>query len=106
MVLDLDGYFCFHPGGKFVLSHNVGRDISKFFYGGYNLDGNLTQGDKPGYNHSNYARMIVNGMIVAQLEREPETVKCSLDEKNQVFVDKSKLIKTLFLENVEGNKLS
>jgi len=59
MVLDLDGYFCFHPGGRFVLKHNVGKDISKFFYGGYNLDGNL-DGDKPGYNHSSYARMIVN----------------------------------------------
>jgi cytochrome b involved in lipid metabolism len=30
-----------HPGGKFVIEHNIGRDVSKFFYGGYSLDGNL-----------------------------------------------------------------
>ena len=35
LVLDLDGYERLHPGGKFVLNRNVGRDISKFFYGGY-----------------------------------------------------------------------
>lgn len=35
LILDLDGYERLHPGGKFVLNRNVGRDISKFFYGGY-----------------------------------------------------------------------
>ena len=37
LVLDIDGYERIHPGGKFVLTHNYGRDISKFFFGGYNL---------------------------------------------------------------------
>ena len=37
LVLDVDGYERNHPGGKFVLTHNYGRDISKFFFGGYNL---------------------------------------------------------------------
>ena len=27
-----------HPGGKFVIEHNIGRDISKFFFGGYSLE--------------------------------------------------------------------
>ena len=35
LVLDLKGYQLLHPGGKFNLMHNVGRDISKFFFGGY-----------------------------------------------------------------------
>ena len=37
LVLNLNGYDKFHPGGKFVLKQNFGRDISKFFNGGYSL---------------------------------------------------------------------
>jgi cytochrome b involved in lipid metabolism len=36
-VLDIYEFEKFHPGGKFVLQHNVGRDITKFFIGAYNL---------------------------------------------------------------------
>mmetsp|Transcript_18509 Transcript_18509/g.13305 ORF Transcript_18509/g.13305 Transcript_18509/m.13305 type:complete len:84 (+) Transcript_18509:1118-1369(+) len=60
MILNVGDFINHHPGGRFVLTHNIGRDISKFFYGGYNLEGNT--GSKPGQGHihSNYARMIVN----------------------------------------------
>ena len=41
LVLDLGshltGYAIFHPGGKFILEQNIGRDISKFFFGGYSM---------------------------------------------------------------------
>jgi len=36
-VIDFGEYDDFHPGGKFVLRKNIGRDISKFFYGSYKL---------------------------------------------------------------------
>jgi len=65
MVLDVKDFINHHPGGRFVLTHNIGRDISKFFYGGYSLEGNSGADPKPGYNHSNYSRMIVNKIIVA-----------------------------------------
>lgn len=35
MVLDFGDFHMFHPGGKFVLEKNVGRDITKFYYGSY-----------------------------------------------------------------------
>ena len=35
LVLDVSSYLYNHPGGQFLISHNIGRDISKFFYGGY-----------------------------------------------------------------------
>ena len=35
LVLSMNGYERIHPGGKFLLTRNYGRDISKFFYGGY-----------------------------------------------------------------------
>ena len=38
LVLDISKYKFYHPGGLFVLEHNIGRDISKFFYGGYQLE--------------------------------------------------------------------
>ncbi len=49
-----------------MIRHNVGHDISKYFYGGYNLEGNL--GKKPafGHTHSAIARMVVNDLIVAK----------------------------------------
>jgi cytochrome b involved in lipid metabolism len=45
LVIDIEKFQDKHPGGKFVINHNIGRDISKFFYGGYSLEGNL--GRKP-----------------------------------------------------------
>ena len=53
-----------HIGGKFVIKINIGRDISKFFYGGYCLEDN--QGPRPaeGQYHSNYARLLVNDLII------------------------------------------
>jgi cytochrome b involved in lipid metabolism len=38
LVLDIGRFMGEHPGGLFALEHNVGRDISKFFYGGYSLE--------------------------------------------------------------------
>ncbi len=35
LVLDVHEFDGMHPGGKFVIQNNIGRDISKFFYGGY-----------------------------------------------------------------------
>ena len=40
-VLDISEFIWHHPGGQFTLSHYVGCDISKFFYGGYSMEGNL-----------------------------------------------------------------
>ena len=36
-VLNLKEWEIYHPGGKFVLLKNVGRDITKFWYGGYQM---------------------------------------------------------------------
>jgi cytochrome b involved in lipid metabolism len=35
LVLDVEGYLIHHPGGQFVMTRNYGRDISKYFFGGY-----------------------------------------------------------------------
>jgi len=35
MVIDVSDIESNHPGGSYLITHNIGRDISKFFYGGY-----------------------------------------------------------------------
>ena len=37
LVLRTDGYEKIHPGGKFTIVKNFGRDIAKFYYGNYSL---------------------------------------------------------------------
>ena len=71
LVLDLDkslvplvSYTKVHPGGKFVLMKNFGRDISKFFYGGYAL----VNPGMPAVTHSLYALRIAKTLVVGVLE--------------------------------------
>lgn len=69
MVLDVEKFISQHPGGRFVLQHNIGRDISKFFYGGYSLEGNMGRSPAQGYAHSTYARRIVNDLAIAHYQK-------------------------------------
>lgn len=69
LVLNVYDFIAVHPGGKFVINHNVGSDISKFFFGGYCLEDNLT-GRSVGHAHSVYAKMIVNDLAIAVLDAD------------------------------------
>ncbi len=53
-----------HPGGKFNLTHNLGRDVSKFFFGGYSLVNSFNV--KP-HTHSQPALDIVKSLVVGVL---------------------------------------
>lgn len=66
LVLNVAKFRFYHPGGKFSLDHNVGRDISKFFYGGYVLENKSIMRK---HTHSNTARTIVNSLIIAKIEK-------------------------------------
>jgi Cytochrome b5-like Heme/Steroid binding domain/Eukaryotic cytochrome b561 len=80
-VLDVEPFLAYHPGGKFVLSHNIGMDVSKFFHGGYSLEGNSGPRPASGYKHSNQARKVVNQLIIARLDAstEVQTTVCFVD---------------------------
>lgn len=69
LVLDVSEFINQHPGGKFVIRHNVGTDISKFFFGGYCLEDNDKAGIQ-GHRHSNQARLIVNDLAIAKFEND------------------------------------
>lgn len=67
LVLNLNGYDKLHPGGKFFLRQNLGRDISKFFNGGYSLV--QGPGIKP-HHHSAHALTILQSLIVGVLHHQ------------------------------------
>ena len=62
MILDVRRFMLNHPGGKFLVEQNVGRDVSKFFYGGYSLENIIKVSP---HFHSNVARNIVNQLVIA-----------------------------------------
>lgn len=78
-MLDVGGFKSEHPGGQFLLEHHLGMDISKFFYGGYSLESAM----KP-WTHTNVARKIVNGLIVASLSTKTRTVSASIESTQAV----------------------
>jgi len=66
-------YAKYHPGGTFTISGNYGRDISKFFYGGYAME-NILEKPKT-HAHTNQARAIVNRYAIAVLADQIEVAQ-------------------------------
>jgi cytochrome b involved in lipid metabolism len=40
LILDISEYMSRHPAGTFLLKNCIGRDMGKFFYGGYRMEHN------------------------------------------------------------------
>lgn len=66
LILDVSSFMNFHPGGRFVIKHNVGRDISKYFHGAYSLE-NIGRNQVHNYLHSTEARRICNQLVIGKL---------------------------------------
>ncbi len=81
MVLDVSNFRADHPGGQFLIDFHIGRDVSKFFYGGYVLE---NQSGMTPYTHSNVARSIVNRIAIAKLIQSSETFQGAITSKNDV----------------------
>lgn len=64
LVLDVENYIPMHPGGRFVIEKNLGRDISKFYYGGYSI---LSDFSISVHVHSRQADVQVYGMIIGHI---------------------------------------
>lgn len=65
LVLDLNGFERLHPGGKFNLTHNLGRDISKFFFGGYSL---VNIPKRMPHHHTQAALDIVKTLVIGVIK--------------------------------------
>ena len=71
LVIDIGSYAYSHPGGAFLIDYNIGRDVSKFIFGAFALDGNQNDPKAPTnkWNHSNMARKIVNRHAIGAMIR-------------------------------------
>lgn len=81
-----------------MLQHNIGRDISKFFYGGYSFEDNLGANPAGGNRHSNYARIIVNDIAIATYEANIETPITKVKVVEKLNSEISKHVSTFFLK--------
>lgn len=81
MIVDLQPLLMHHPGGTFLLNIHVGRDISKFFYGGYQLETKNLFGP---HKHSNMAYKIVQDITVGRLIQEAPLVESEIKNSYQV----------------------
>lgn len=97
-VLDVSKFLDEHPGGRFSLEHNIGRDVSKFFHGGYALE-NLPGFEMKVHTHSRDARRVVNSLIIGRLEA-PAKRKLLLVEKSQRDANETGTIKTILFDGV------
>ena len=90
-----------------MIEYTVGRDISKFFYGGYALDGNTNDPKLPNnrHAHSNVARKIVLRHVVAVIgKKDTQTNKFQIDHSQTI--DVNKFTKTLILKAFIPNKIN
>lgn len=101
LVLDATDYGAYHPGGQFIIERCRGTNIDRFFYGGYNMEP-LTNGKN--YNHSNYARLACNSLIIGKLIRSVRTSKVVIDAETSASQDN--LIKTFKFVAAPGTMLS
>ena len=83
LVLNVSNFARYHPGGFFSIHHNRSRDISKFFYGGYQMNGSALSATKP-YTHSNYSVLTANKMVIAKYEYKAPEVTCVVKDRYQV----------------------
>ena len=102
LVLNVDKFAKEHPGGRFLITHNIGRDISKFYYGGYSLEDNLGASPAKGYIHSNFAHRIVKDLTIARFldEEEVATTRCFVREDLCRVINST--TKTIVFENIKG----
>lgn len=101
LVVDATDYAPYHPGGQFIIQRTRGTDISKFFYGGYNLE---PQHGGQNYNHTNYARLAINHLIVGKLVRSVDISMVRI--AGETLASQDQLIKTFRFEAIEGSRLS
>lgn len=84
MVLDIEKYANLHPGGTFLIEHNIGKDISKYFYGGYSLEPSKIP---HGHTHSQNARQIVNDLAIGVYVNHSQSQQYIIDEKDSFNVN-------------------
>lgn len=101
LVLDATDYAPYHPGGKFIIERCRGTDISKFFYGGYNLEP-LTNGID--WNHTNYGRKACDSLVIGKMLRSAKICRVTIGAECDASEDR--LVKTFKFVAAPGTVLA
>lgn len=75
-IIDAAPFLNHHPGGKFVVKYNVGRDIGKYMNGSYVMENKMAHLPflhKP-YAHTTYAYQIMKAQSIALLQTNPDSL--------------------------------
>ena len=114
LVLDVTRYLDDHPGGRFLIEYCIGRDISKFYYGGYALDNNDIKGKSKRHAHSNISHLQVQSLIIARLIPNPNDLSKSaqatkfeavIKERQEVTKGTNTLVFSISSSSKESNYL-
>ena len=62
-IVDVESFLDEHPGTRFVLTENLGREVGKYFYGAY-----AVEHDMPSHTHSSYAASIIEKLTIGKLK--------------------------------------
>ena len=62
-IVDVESFMDEHPGTRFVISQNIGREIGKYFYGAYSMEEDVSP-----HIHSSYAAELIKRLTIGKLE--------------------------------------
>ena len=95
-VVNVENFMDEHPGTRFVISHNIGKEIGKYFYGAYSLEQDVAP-----YTHSSYAASLIKRLTVGKLEiskkYENEDENMKIKSKNSAINSKLYIVESVYL---------
>ena len=77
-VYDVTDFF--HPGGNYLITKTVGRQIGQFFYGGHSLEEYLIDG----HHHSQKAFQVLEELKFGEIDLENANLLVDKNEKEEV----------------------
>ena len=80
-VVDVSSFMKHHPGGEFVFKQNIGRDITKYFFGGQALEPRKVSP----HQHSNAAKRILKSLIIGKLGNTTPTQYMKLNKMDSAL---------------------
>jgi len=105
LVVDMEKYLFYHPGGAFVLEHNTGRDISKYFHGAFALE-NMGKNKTHNWYHSTQARRIVNDITIGRYIKRAEVRLCNISvDRNTNSTGTCKTVKFRSIYDTQKNMM-
>jgi len=100
LILDVGGFMSRHPAGKFLIQNCIGRDMGKFFHGGYKMEDADNNVQIRPYRHSMAARKIIQELVIGRIETKAREAFCKVVKKVDIGIDTA----NFYFEAIDGHK--